>query len=190
MSDTLRVLKVIYDTVSHRDTIYIKGVESLEVLKKVDDMYNNAWNRLLIFGAMLSIIIPSVITWFLQFKLKASDKKFKKMTEELKVDNYRIKGFMAHMQAEVSKKWNENKPNNSQIILDYLKAIKNYIQGKDPKNITQCLSALDNWLNDIDGVERKQIGMQTDIRTDLALIDCDLPKIHRAAFEKVCLLLQ
>lgn len=81
MNDSLHALKIIHDTVHIHDTVF-KNADSMDVLNKVDSFYNNAWLMLLIFGGLLSVIIPSVLTWVQNKQLKLSEEKLNEQNKK------------------------------------------------------------------------------------------------------------
>lgn len=80
MPDTTRVIQMIHDT------IYVKGAESLDILNKVDTLYNNAWNRLIwvvaIFGVVLPIAISAFHIWLQKNTIKMAEEKMQKKIDD------------------------------------------------------------------------------------------------------------
>lgn len=72
MTDTLYIVKTI------RDTVLVKGTETLDLVTKVDSMYTGAWNRLLVFGGLIMAVSTIAIPWYLGYlrkKQRLSDRK-------------------------------------------------------------------------------------------------------------------
>jgi hypothetical protein len=180
--DTLQVI---------HDTLYIKGYENIEIIGKIDSMYNNAWVRLIATITILALVLPVVVSWFLQREYKKSNKIFEEQINDLKKSEQRVNGFMAHMQAEFSRITSEtNAISNhaeclSQAISDYLSAIKYYINGGDSYNISRCLSALLYCANALFDDDRKKLSRRTDIRKDVEIINSGIPNNLRPDFERI-----
>lgn len=76
-------------------TIQIKNDYAVELIDKVDNFYNNAWDKLIIFGSILfaivGIFVPLVIQWYQKRTLKLSEETLKaylkkELKEELLID--------------------------------------------------------------------------------------------------------
>lgn len=76
------------------DSIQNLFIKQVDIVQKVDDFYNNAWDKLLVFGSVLfavvGIIVPIVIQWYQKQTLKISEVSLKEdlkntLKEELQV---------------------------------------------------------------------------------------------------------
>lgn len=56
-------------------------MESIELLKSVDEFYNSAWNKLMVYSSVLiaivGIIIPIILTWWQNRTLKIKEESIK-----------------------------------------------------------------------------------------------------------------
>lgn len=168
MQDTIRI---IYDTIAKHDTIYIKGTENIDLIYKVDTMYTNAWNRLLIIGGILAILVPVVIAWWQKQQLKISEEIVKKRIsaidkniKELNIDRKRGRGEIAHAQGEFSRITLER---NLQACIDYTKAAKYFIQGNNPINAQGSLNALKHCISKLIPSDKHELSHRIDIHKDL-----------------------
>lgn len=82
MSDTLHtIINAIQDNADR----------SIDLIDKVDNFYNNAWNKLILFGSILfaivGVFIPLVIQWYQKRTLKLSEETLKNnLKKELKTE--------------------------------------------------------------------------------------------------------
>lgn len=165
MNDTTQALQVIHDT------LYIKGYENVDLINRVDLMYNNAWNKLMYFWTALAIFIPAIILWFQNRKLKISRSELQEQITESNFFHKIMEGNLAHFQAEYSR---TVKDNFKQAAIDYIKAAKYFAEGKSLENSENALRAFlhvvkyepnDAWR--VKDVDRIDIGRSRDIRKDL-----------------------
>ena len=82
------------------------GVNSLDVLEKVDYFYNSAWNKLVLIGsisfAIVGIVVPLLIQWYQKKVLVLSENKLK---AEIKSETSKIeKRIKESVQTELEEK--------------------------------------------------------------------------------------
>ncbi len=78
------------DTIDHIiSSVQTTTAQDVDLIQKVDSFYNNAWNKLILFGSILfaivGIFVPLVIQWYQKRTLKLSEETLKsKLKSDLK----------------------------------------------------------------------------------------------------------
>lgn len=139
MADTLNtIIKAIQE---HTD-------KSLDVIDKVDTFYNNAWNKLILFGSILfaivGVFVPLVIQWY--------QKRTLKLSEETLKNNLR-KELTKELSEAIDKKFQENEQQlrslnasaNAKILFSQAKfsVEKNSYKGALGEIVTASFSSLE-----------------------------------------------
>jgi len=123
-----------------RDTIVVKANDNIDVVAKIDVMYNNAWNRLIIFwtvlGAIIGIVVPWCVTWYQRNQLKIDKEELKKQIDESKMLSKMMEAHIAHFQGEFSRIVVDK---FKQACIDYMKAAKYYSEAKAFSNACNSL---------------------------------------------------
>jgi hypothetical protein len=139
MSDTLNtIIKAIQDNAD----------KSIDIIEKVDSFYNNAWNKLIIFGSILfaivGVFVPLVIQWYQKRTLKLSETTLK---NDLKKELQNV------LFLEIEKKFSDNEKQlkslnasaNAKILFSQAKFSieKNSYKGALGEIITASFSSLE-----------------------------------------------
>jgi hypothetical protein len=167
MHDSVAMAQVIHDT------IYIKGFENIDLINKVDGMYNNAFNRLMIFWYVLIAFILLVIGWWQRQQLRKSDEKMNQRIDEIKIMSLKSKGYLAHMQAESTRLQFQK---YKEPTIDYIKATKYYLEANDLVNVNRSLEAAAYCITKLENSEVREITLREDIQEDLSVIYLGIPK--------------
>ena len=141
------------------------GVNSLDILEKVDYFYNSAWNKLILIGGIIGIVVPLLFHWYqkkvlvlsenkLKAEIKSETSKIEERIEESiqseleeKIKDYEKKiellnaSFNAkvfHLQANSS----FEKGNYQSALANYITASFNYLKSDDFSNLQITLSAI------------------------------------------------
>jgi hypothetical protein len=142
----------------------------IEVLEKLDIFYNNAWDKLIIYNAILltiiGVIIPFIIQWWQNRNLKIKEDSLKKELNDLFVAKFKefneqiIKAVDEKFQLEVDdiKKYQDNikaglegshfhlQANSETESKDKMKSLiwaaQNYIKGGDFLNLIPVLEMI------------------------------------------------
>lgn len=139
MSDTLHtIINAIQDNADR----------SIDLIDKVDNFYNNAWNKLILFGSILfaivGVFIPLVIQWYQKRTLKLSEETLKNnLKKELKTE----------LLAEIKEQFDENEKKlktlnasaNAKILFSQAKfsVEKNSYKGALGEIVTASISSLE-----------------------------------------------
>ncbi|WP_173968483.1 hypothetical protein, partial [Flavobacterium collinsii] len=110
------VVKPVIDTLAKHADVKEKPVnDTLEILAKVNEFYNSAWDKLLIFGtvsfAIIGIVLPVIIQWYQNRIIKINEKEF-----EAKI-NLKIEDLKKEMKTEIETEFSE-KRKNLEVILE------------------------------------------------------------------------
>lgn len=137
------------------DTLYsmIKAIQdntdkSIDLIEKVDNFYNNAWSKLVLFGSVLFVIvgvfIPLVIQWYQNRTLKLSEETLK---------NHLKKELKNELLVEIEKQFSENEKKlktlnasaNAKILFSQAKfsVEKNSYKGALGEVVTASISSLE-----------------------------------------------
>lgn len=122
--------------------------KSLEIIEKVDTFYNNAWGKLVIFGAILfgivGVFVPVFIQWYQKRTLKLSEETLKNRLKQELTDELTL---------TISKKFEENEKKlkilnasaNAKILFSQAKfsAEKNSYKGALGEIVTASVSSLE-----------------------------------------------
>lgn len=77
MSDTLTTII---------EAIQSNADKSIDLIEKIDSFYNNAWNKLILFGSILfaivGVLVPIVIQWYQKRTLKLSEESIKRKLKD------------------------------------------------------------------------------------------------------------
>ena len=139
MSDSLNtIIKAIQDNAD----------KSIDIIEKVDSFYNNAWNKLILFGSILFVIVgvfvPLVIQWYQKRTLKLSEDALK---------NNLKKELTKELLDDIDKKFRENENQlkalnasaNAKILFSQAKfsVEKNSYKGALGEIVTASISSLE-----------------------------------------------
>jgi len=110
------------------DTVFSKGENAYDLVYKIDAMYQNAWNKLIIYGAIISAIVTLIVPWWLtriRNKAESLDRKLYNAVQEEKISELKKelnKEFDSKISLELDK---YNKDVERQIAT--LKAVHFYL---------------------------------------------------------------
>lgn len=122
--------------------------KSLELIERVESFYNNAWNKLIIFGSILfaivGLFVPLVIQWYQKRTLKLSEETLK---------NYLRKELTEELLESIEEKFKENEKQlkalnasaNAKILFSQAKfsVEKNSYKGALGELVTASFSSLE-----------------------------------------------
>lgn len=136
--------------------------DTMEILTKVNEFYDSAWNKLLIIGSLIGIVFPVVINWYQNKSLTLQKTELEdKITNEIntakdtiknelvsvleeKIGDYekqikkttdRLTGFANHLNASNI----YDKKDYTNAFENYIYAISYYINTDENINLQRCL---------------------------------------------------
>lgn len=130
------------------NAIQASADRSIDLIEKVDNFYNNAWNKLILFGSILfaivGVFVPLVIQWYQKRTLKLSEETLKgNLKKELKNE----------LLSDIEKKFAENEKQlkvlnasaNAKILFSQAKFSieKNSYKGALGEIVTASISSMD-----------------------------------------------
>lgn len=168
--------------------------DTLEILSKVNEFYESAWNKLLIIGSLIGIVIPLIVQFYQKQVLKLSEKEF-----EAKM-NLKIIGIRKEIQEEINNKFVEKfKEFDSKIdkakkasiaqshhiqgvfhtqkdefynaIKDYINAAKNYSYCEDDFNLKRVLENISITLDELKKEDLENLKDIDNIDLSLTIIE-------------------
>lgn len=150
--------------------------DTLEILSKVNEFYNSAWDKLLVFGAIIGIIVPSVISYYQKKALTANEngletklnQKTKELFSTLEKDlNAKFEKKILDFKAEIERKVEKiNENANASIfhiqannyfekgwhlmaVRDFLYAIESYAMIDDHTNVKATLTGISSCFDNL-----------------------------------------
>ncbi|MCD6069347.1 MAG: hypothetical protein K0S33_4173 [Bacteroidetes bacterium] len=144
-------------------------IDALELLTKVNDFYESAWNKLIIIGTVsfgvIGIIVPIVIQWYQKKTLKISEELLKKDTEAktLKIKSELLKEINASLEKRLQEfeikvenitssaeaktfhlqgNTNLSQKRTLEALSDYIIASEGYIKCTDYINLQRVLESI------------------------------------------------
>ncbi len=151
MTDTLKTII---------DTVQVNTNNSIDLIQKVDSFYNNAWDKLIIFGsvifAIVGIAVPIAIQWYQKKTLKLSEDQLKnkiisdlstKIEEKFNEYEKKIKLLIASAEAKpflLQGKLNLEKNYYQTALSEFIAASSGFIEGDDYQKLQEALKLILN----------------------------------------------